>query len=402
MDWQLRPTERYWDRSSSTERRKVWVRHTQHEAAMGTPHRVFKAPSGTSNKGARVVSSAVVTLDGSQGEGGGQILRTALTLSLLTGKPFRMTKIRANRDRPGLRPQHLTAVEAAAELGNAEVKGAAVGARELSFRPGVYEPRDLMIDIGTAGSTCLVLQTLHLPLAMQAVKPVRVTLEGGTFNPKAPAFPFVDSTWRAHLAKFGMSLSVVMPSAGFYPRGGGQLDAWIEPGNPRSFIATSRGPITRIHGVAGVANLRPDIAQRMRDRALARLAQYGLAAEIELADWRSPGQGAAISLVVEHEGSVPATFVGLGERGKPSEVVADEAVMELLAFESVRSAAVDAHSADQILLPLALAKGHSEYTVAEITEHLRTNVATIQAFVEREISIVEPHGETPGRVVIGG
>src|SRR5205823_12968214 len=128
-------------------------------------------------RGGLAVKSAPrpVTLDGSHGEGGGQILRTALTLSLLTGRPFRMVKVRANREKPGLRPQHLTAVEAAAALGNAEVTGAAVGSRELTFRPGAYSPHDLALDIGTAGATCLVLQTLHLPLALRADRPVRVT-----------------------------------------------------------------------------------------------------------------------------------------------------------------------------------------------------------------------------------
>lgn len=397
MDWQPASSERYWDPEPPAGRRKVWVRHVGHSEAVSAPHR---APRPAARKG-RDVSSRMVTLDGSHGEGGGQILRTALSLSLLTGKPFRMTRIRANRGQPGLRPQHLSAVEAAAALGHAEVRGAAVGARELTFHPGAYEPRDLVIDIGTAGSTSLVLQMLHLPLALAAKGPVRVALTGGTFNPKAPAFPFLETTWRAHLAAMGLPLALAMPEAGFYPRGGGRLDAWIEPGQPRALQRTARGPLQRIHGVAAVANLRPDIAERMRARALARLAEHGLSAEIALADWRSPGQGAAIALTADHEGTAPATFAGIGERGKPSEVVADEAVNELLAFEAVAQGAVDPHSADQIVLPLALASGQSAYTVSEITEHLRTNVATIQAFVDREITIEEPRDGRPGWVAIG-
>ena len=397
MDWQSTSSERYWDAEPPAGRRKVWVRHVGHSEAVSAPHRV---PRSALRKGPGV-SSRLVTLDGSHGEGGGQILRTALSLSLLTGKPFRITRIRANREKPGLRPQHLTAVQAAAALGRAEVRGAAVGARELTFHPASYEPRDLTIDIGTAGSTSLVLQTLHLPLAIRATDPVRVMLTGGTFNPKAPAFPFLETTWRAHLAAMGFPIALTMPEAGFHPRGGGRLDAWIEPGKPRALHRATRGPLRRIHGVAGVANLRPDIAERMRARAIARLAEHGLTAEITLADWRSPGQGAAIALCVEHEGIAPATFVGLGERGKPSEVVADEAVMELLAFESVDQGAVDPHSADQIVLPLALAPGQSNYTVTEITDHLRTNVATIQAFLDREITIEEPTEGRPGWVAIG-
>ncbi len=397
-----------------------WKAHAAHGAAGGaiaSPHRVARpwqahraefrvmgSDSGSERGGARGATD-VVRLDGSRGEGGGQILRTALTLSLLTGRPFRIQKIRANREKPGLRPQHRTAVEAAAELGHARVVGAAVGSRELSFSPADYEPRDLTLDIGTAGSTGLVLQTLQLPLALRATGGVRVVLTGGTFNPKAPAYTFLESTWRGYLWACGMPTSLTMPAAGFYPKGGGRLEAWIEPARPRPWVQLGRGPLRRIRGIAGVSNLRDDIAERMRDRALGRLADSGLAAgadvEIELARWPGVGQGAALSLIAEHDGNIPATFVGLGERGKPSEAVADEAVDQLLAFEAAAGAAVDPHSADQILLPLAFAPGRSEFSVSEVTEHLRTNVDTIAAFLERTITVEEPEGEgRPGRVVI--
>jgi RNA 3'-terminal phosphate cyclase (ATP) len=323
----------------------------------------------------------------------------------LTGRPFRIEKIRANREKPGLRPQHKTAVEAASELGKARVVGAAVGSRELSFAPADYEPRDIALDIGTAGATGLVLQTLHLPLALRTRSAVRVVLVGGTFNPKAPAYTFLDATWRGYLWAFGMPMSLTMPAAGFYPRGGGRLEAWIEPASLRPWIQVDRGPLRRIRVIAGVANLRDDIAHRMRDRAVHRLEEAGLSAGVEvaaeLAQWPSPGQGAALSLVAEHDGTIPATFVGLGARGKPSEAVADEAVEQLLAFEAAGGAAVDPHSADQILLPLAFAPGRSDFTVSEVTEHLRTNVDTIGAFLDRSITIEEPEGEgQPGRVVI--
>jgi RNA 3'-terminal phosphate cyclase (ATP) len=195
-----------------------------------------------------------------------------------------------------------------------------------------------------------------------------------------------------------------MPAAGFYPRGGGQLEAWIEPAMPRAWIQTERGALRRIRGIAGVANLRDDIAGRLRDRAVQRLEEQGLAAdvEIEAVRWPSPGQGAALSLIAEHEGAVPATFVGLGQRGKISEAVADEAVDQLLAFEAVDQGAVDPYSADQILLPLALAEGRSIYTVTEVTDHLHTNAATIGAFLDRPIVIEEPSASgRPGRVMVG-
>jgi RNA 3'-terminal phosphate cyclase (ATP) len=385
-----------------------WMAHSAHQT-VSAPHRRNRSWSAACEE-FKVISSVPesshgeldrVVLDGSRGEGGGQILRTALTLSLLTGRPFRMVKIRANRDKPGLRPQHQKAVEAAAALGDARVTGGGVGAKELTFSPVAHAARDFSIDIGTAGSTGLILQTLHLALALRSEKPARLTLTGGTFNPKAPAFPFLEATWCAYLKAFGMPLTLTMTAAGFYPRGGGQIEASIEPATPKSFTQISRGPLLRLSGVAGVANLRDDIAQRMRDRTIERLAEHGFSAEIDLVRWPSPGQGAVLYLTAEHEGTVPATFVGLGERGKPSEAVADEAVAQFLAFEAVEHAAVDTHSADQILLPLAFAPGRSEFTVSEVTEHLRTNVETIRAFLDRTITVEEPQGDDkPGRVVI--
>jgi RNA 3'-terminal phosphate cyclase (ATP) len=389
-------------------RPRRWRAHAAH-SGIAIPHERVRPWAGDREE-LRVVSAETpsrddrrgeVVLDGSRGEGGGQILRSALTLSLLTGRPFRMTKIRANREQPGLRPQHHQAVEAAASLGAATVSGSVVGSRQLTFRPGAYTARDLSIAIGTAGSAGLVLQTLHLPLAMKTDRRVQLVLSGGTFNPKAPAFPFLDWTWTAFLAAFGSPISLKMLAAGFYPRGGGRIEALIEPAELAPFQQIARGPLRKIRGVAGVANLREDIAARMRDRAIARLEEQGLSAEIELVRWPSPGQGAAIALVAEHEGSVPATFVGLGERGKMAETVADEAIDELLEFESVRNAAVDPHSADQILLPLAFAPGRSEFTVSMVTEHLRTNVETISAFLDRAIYLKESGADNePSRVVI--
>jgi RNA 3'-terminal phosphate cyclase (ATP) len=240
-----------------------------------------------------------------------------------------------------------------------------------------------------------------LPLALRARTAAHLVLTGGTFNPKAPAYPFLEATWRAYLAACGMPMALSMPAAGFYPHGGGRLEAWIEPAAPQPGFWTGRGPLQRLHGLAGVANLADNIARRMRDRAIHRLQAHGLSAEIELVRWPSPGQGAAISLTAVHEATIPATFVGLGARGKPSEAVADEAVDQLLAFEAVEEAAVDLHSADQVLLPLAFHPGRSEFTVAEVTEHLRTNAETIQAFLDRSITIKEPPGPgQPGRVVI--
>jgi len=242
-----------------------------------------------------------------------------------------------------------------------------------------------------------LLQTLHLPIAMRAQSGVRLTLAGGTFNRCAPSFPFLESTWRGYMSLLGLPVALSMPAAGFYPKGAGRLEAWIEPGTPRSLTLTERPPLRSIRGFAAVSQLDPNIADRMRQRAEKRLRAAGLEPEIEAGAWDSSDPGAAIVLTAEHS-AMMTSFVGLGERGKPSEAVADEAVDEFLAFEE-SPGAVDPHSADQLLLPLALAAGPSEYTVTAITEHLRTNAATIQAFLDRPIRI-EERADGFGRVLV--
>ena len=224
----------------------------------------------------------------------------------------------------------------AVSLSNARVAGAEVNSRQLTFEPGKIEATDLDIDIGTAGSTGLVLQTIHLPIAMRTHREVRVELRGGTFNPKAPAFTFLNETWRVYLGSIGFDLGLAMPQAGFYPRGGGSLVSVIAPGLPTAHQGTTRGDLIRIKGLAGVSNLPTNIADRMISRAsliFAERTEFGRAViSFEKVRWPSPGPGAAFTLIAEHQGNVPATFIGFGEKGKPAEDVADEAIGELLAF----------------------------------------------------------------------
>jgi RNA 3'-terminal phosphate cyclase (ATP) len=404
MDWQ----PGFWTRTRSAQgasTNKRWVTHARHDSP--SPHYEVLRPTGGTKRGAGGVSvgsepgSKLVTLDGSSGEGGGQILRTALTLSLLTGRPFRIVKIRANRDKPGLRPQHLKAVEAAAMLGNAEVIGGSAGSRDLTFRPGQLEPRDLRVDIGTAGATALVLQTLHLPLALRATGPVRLTLTGGTYNESAPSFPFLEATWRAHLAGLGMPVALAMPRAGFYPEGGGTLEAWIEPAIPQALVLENRGELVKIRGMAETNKLHSGIRLRMLEHAVAELEARGFSAEIDSYQIAGPSPGASITLIAEFSNSPPAAFVGLGKRGKSAELVADDAVGQVLDYLEAGEAAVDLHSADQILLPLAFAEGRSVFTVTQVTEHLRTNVETIGAFLDRPIRIEAVEDGQGGRIVVG-
>ncbi len=401
MDWQ--PMSRIRTKPAPDASTRRWVQHARHDDP--APHRAVEGASGGGPEGRFAVATGsaggMIALDGSSGEGGGQILRSALTLSLLTGRAFRIRAIRANRDRPGLRPQHLKAVEAAALLGDAEVSGASVGSRELTFRPGAVRARDLAIDIGTAGSTALVLQTLHLPLALRSEGGVRLTLTGGTFNTSAPSFPFLESTWRGYLAALGLPVALAMPSSGYYPEGGGTLEAWIEPGRPRALVLEDRGALIRVRVVAETTRLDPRIADRMATRAGDALADRGIEAEVSTLSRPGRGRGASVALVAEFASGPPATFVGLGERGKLAEAVADDAVSALFDHLDAPEGAVDLHSADQILLPLAFAEGRSAFTVTHPTEHLRTNVATLRAFLDRPIRVEESAGGASARVVIG-
>ena len=400
MDWHLGSTDR--TKSPSTASTKRWVRHARHEVGRG-PHRELEDSGLPRKKGVGLAQSRsnLIVLDGSMGEGGGQILRSALTLSILTGQPFRITRIRANRDKPGLRPQHLSAVEAAAMICGADISGGTIGSTDLIFRPGTVEPRDLTIDIGTAGATALVLQTIALPLALKAESGVRVTLFGGTFNTSAPSYPYLDATWRPTLASLGLPIVLSMPKAGYYPQGGGRVEAWIEPARLRPLVLENRGALVQIQGVAETTGLGIGISNRMRDRAAESLRSFGWDNEITSTERPGVGQGAAISLVAEFEHGPPATFVGLGRRGKPAEAVAEEAVAQLVAHLEAEGGALDLHNADQILVPLAFAEGRSVFTVTSVTDHLRTNIATIRAFLDRPIRLEEATGSPTGRVIVG-
>lgn len=341
----------------------------------------------------------MLELDGSLGEGGGQILRSSLALALITGKAFRLTKVRAGRAKPGLQPQHLMSVRAAATIGGAKVTGDAIGSTTLTFEPGPVKPGKYRFSIGTAGATGLVLHTIYLPLAWQASGPSEVVFEGGTHVTTSPCFHFLDVTWRAYLERLGLRIKLEMKRPGFYPRGGGEVHALIQPCariNPLNM--TTRGPIRQATGFSAVAGLPEHIARRQARRATVRLKDQGINAEFELEEW--PGGPGSVLAIRFGEAPVPTLFVGLGARGKPAEAVADEATDAALAYAAA-GAPVDSHSADQMLLPLALSTGASEFGVSEVTRHLTTNIAVIQKFIEREITYEGNEG-APGVVRIGG
>ncbi len=342
----------------------------------------------------------MIEIDGSKGEGGGQILRSALTLSLLTGKPFRLENIRARRAKPGLMPQHLKAVQAAVEVGNAQVAGALPGSLSLSFEPGRVRPGHYRFDIGTAGATSLVLQTVYLPLAM-AQAPSSVTIKGGTHVPFSPCFHYLDWHWRRVLERIGLKLSLEMERAGFYPPGGGIIHAAIALQaeiKPLRFM--ERGRLVGLRGVSGVANLGISVAERQRVEALRRLAHRVSPCHIAIEEFlKAPSKGTVLLLVAEFEHS-QACFFALGERGKRAEQVADEAVDALLAFLAT-DGAIDPYLADQLLLPLATAPGESRLRTSRLTGHILSNAEIIRTFLPVRLAI-EGVMDQPATVRIGG
>ncbi len=340
----------------------------------------------------------MITIDGSMGEGGGQVLRSALTLALLTGQPLHIHSIRAGRSKPGLRAQHLTAVKAAARISGAELEGGRLGSTELTFKPGPLRPGRYRFDIGTAGATGLVLQTLFLPLS-HAGSASSLTITGGTHVPWSPCFHYLDLHWLPILRGLGYEAQLWLDQAGFYPRGGGQMRANIRPAGALTPMRLEvRGGLQRITGVSGVANLSRAIAGRQRRQARTRLGD-GHPMQIKIADMPSPGKGTFLLLVAEYENGQSSAFA-LGEPGKRAERVADEAV-EALKISLGAADSLDPYLADQLLLPLAIAPGDSRFRTARVTRHLLTNAEVVRAFLPVTIEIDGSPGD-PAWVSVTG
>jgi RNA 3'-terminal phosphate cyclase (ATP) len=338
----------------------------------------------------------MIHIDGAQGEGGGQVLRTSLTLAVLTQNPLHITNIRAHRSKPGLRPQHLTAVEACGAVSAARVQGARVGASELVFEPGPVKPGSYRFDIQTAGSTSLVLQTILLPLS-KADEPSTAAVIGGTHVPWSPCYHYLEWLWLPEIQTIGFNASLKLKRAGFYPPGGGRVQATIRPVRELTpMVRLERGRLRKIRGLSAVANLPDHIAQRQRKQARRRLKDL-CPVDIKTAtlDARSPGTFIALLAEFEHS---RCCYFALGKKGKPAERVADQAVNRLLGFLDT-DGAVDPFLADQLLVPLVLARGISHFQTAEITQHLLTNAAVIEAFLPGTIEIQGQLG-APGTVRI--
>ena len=346
-----------------------------------------------------MANTGVLTIDGSHGEGGGQVLRTSLALSAILGRLVEVVQIRAGRRRPGLQPQHLASVNALARTTGASVRGAELGSTALHFAPGPISGRSHRFDVGTAGAVSLVFQAIMTPLAF-AQMPSCLTLTGGTHVPWSPPAPYVSEVFLPVVARMGLVATWRVERAGFYPKGGGEVRAAVEPLTSLLPLDLSdRGRLLSLRGVSAVARLPRRIAERQAEQVRRRLTEAGHEIEVEIAEFEAACPGDTLFLWAEFERS-RAGFGALGERGRPAERVADEAADALLNFLA-GDAATDPHLADQVAPLMALAPGRSVLTTARVSQHLLTNLWTIQQFLPFTISLEGQAGE-PGRLTIDG
>ncbi|MGE3180633.1 MAG: RNA 3'-terminal phosphate cyclase [Phycisphaerae bacterium] len=327
----------------------------------------------------------MIQIDGSFGEGGGQILRSSLALSVLTAKPFVIHSIRAKRDKPGLRQQHLTAVRAAARVGNASLTGAEIGSSELAFTPNGITAGDHYFDVGTAGSATLVLQTVLPPLCA-AAEPSRLRLLGGTHNPHAPPFDFLAHAFLPLVNRMGPTVAATLVRPGFFPAGGGEVHVDVAPAqswHPLELL--ERGAQRTLTATAYLANLPLHIAERELATVAdaLKLSRKDLFIR-EAVEARGPGNAVIITAAFEN---ITEVFVAFGQRGVPAEHVAKTAARAARDYLQ-HDAPVGEYLADQLLLPLALAGGGA-FRTRTLSQHAETNMAVIRKFLDVQFG-VEP------------
>ncbi len=331
----------------------------------------------------------MIEIDGSQGEGGGQIVRSSLTLSAITSQPIKITNLRSGRKKPGLKRQHLTAVRAAAKICGAAVHGDVIGSKQLRFEPQEVAAGDYHFRVGTAGSATLVLQTV-LPALLTAGGESRITLEGGTHNPWAPPFDFLAKAYLPLLNRMGPHVEATLLRPGFYPAGGGRFVVAVQPREKlASFDLIDRGPIKQRRVIAMVANLPLHIAKRECD-TIARKSGWGksLFEAREVSESSGPGNVVMIEVECEH---VTEVFVGFGERGVPAEKIATRVWKEAKSYlES--DVPVGPHLADQLMLPFGLAAhqgAHGAFRTMAMTPHSTTHIEILRTFLDVEINKTE-------------
>jgi RNA 3'-terminal phosphate cyclase (ATP) len=323
----------------------------------------------------------MIRIDGSAGEGGGQVLRTALGLSLVTGRSFQIDNIRAKRKKTGLMRQHLTAVRAAAEIGSAVVTGDEIGSGSLQFTPTIVHPGDYHFSIGTAGSCTLVFQAV-LPALLVAGDPSKIVLEGGTHNPMAPPFDFLERTFLPMLEKMGVGIDAVLERPGFFPAGGGRMRIEVRPVRKLKAIELVEANDVSFHAVAVCAQLPSHIGQRelrvVRDK-------LGLSDDaLELITLEKQGPGNMVSIFARSE-QLTETFTGFGEKNVKAEKVALKAVKQARDYLET-GAPVGPYLADQLVVPMALA-GSGRFLTCKPTEHTLTNINVIGKFLECKINL---------------
>jgi len=328
------------------------------------------------------------------------MLRTALSLSCITGKGFRICNIRKARSKPGLMRQHLVAVQVCAQISAAEVAGDQLSSEELTFVPRRVVPGDYSFDIGTAGSIPLVLQTI-IPALLVAGRAGSITLTGGTHVPFSPSWHYLSEVFARALSRLGVKLELTLERCGFYPKGGGKVHCRVQPaGSLAALTAEQRGKLLRVSGCSVVAHLPLSIAERQARSARAVLeAGLGNGVPIEITVRELPAfrPGTFIFLKGEYESAVSG-FTALGALGKPAERVGEEAAHELVSHDK-SGMALDPHLADQLVLYLARAKGRSVFTTSRLSSHLETNLLVTGRFLDVGWQL-DGERDGPGRVVI--
>lgn len=343
----------------------------------------------------------MIEVDGSLMEGGGQLLRMATTYSAILGEPVRIFKIRANRNQPGLKPQHFHTLRAVAELCGAETKGLDIGSDEIEFRPGPIRGGSFSFDIGTAGSCSLLLQCAA-PVAAYADGPVKISVKGGTAVRWSPPMPIVQNVVWAGLRKMGFSGVLRTLKDGYYPKGGGLIEANVQPIPGFKAIVCEKPEVSGVRGISTCGGLPRHVAERQATSAKAVLSEEGYESMIDVA---TPGKalnplspGSVICLWAEGEALIGDDC--LGERGKTAERVGAEAAKRLVG-QLKSGAYVDLHTADNLILPCSLAEGTSSFTVSRLTLHTLTAVEVAKSILGAKIA-VEGAEESPGRIVIEG
>lgn len=343
-----------------------------------------------------------VRIDGSYGEGGGQILRTSLALATHLQRPMEIINIRLNRKTPGLMPQHLTAVRALQKICSAEVKGDRMKSEKLYYKPGKVRPGKYSFDIAaekkSAGSAALVLQTIALPLLMISGGS-SLKVKGGTHVPWSPPATFLKQVFFPTLAGLGLYAQIKILRWGFYPEGGGELSLQIKQGSGklkcRDYL--DRGKLFRVTGLSAVANLPLSIAERQKRRASEMLNEHGISANIATKEARSPGKGTMLFLTAEYANCL-AGFSRLGEKGKPAEIVAEEACQDLIDFAG-KNVGIGHNLADQLIPYLCLTREKFSMEVSALTTHLLTNLWVISRFLNVKITIKGAQG-LPGKIIV--